>query len=230
LLIYFQRVILKVINSKEKLMAKTKKNPKSEKYFMPLAYSSVLLLAVILALLVGVLKQADVISKYELIEKIDNQACRYLNGQPTVNGSFDLNATAKQNDPKLVYECKNGQSASARNIQGKNIGEYELGAKVMYFATNEEAEKYAEDNINPLRYWGVDEEGQQNGIPQTSEFTFIVTDEDVPYFDAYTVKSNAVLRVSLPCRNSSQTEDGITDCQDEARSVLQNELKGINAL
>lgn len=191
------------------------------------------LLVILLFALCGVLgiviaTQNDTIWKYELLEKIDNQACRYLNGQPGINGSFDFNVRAQDNQPKLVYKCTIGQVTTAREIHGKYVGEYELGASVMYFSTNDAAEHYSKENINPLRYWGVDEEGQKNGIPQTSKFTFIVTDEPVPYFDAYTVKANAVLRVTLPCPNVEK--HGATSCPDEADAILDNELKGINVL
>jgi hypothetical protein len=214
-------------------MAKTKRasNKKQTLHFSPVYLLIVALLALCIALGAALAQQTDTIGKYELLEKIDNQACRYLAYQSQsggINGSFDLNLSARDNEPLLVYKCTNGQVTTDREIHGKGIGEYELGAIVMYFATNEAAERYAEENINPLRYWGVDEEGQQNGIPQTSAFTFIVTDEPVPYFDAYTVKANAVLRVSLPCPKAET--HGVTDCYDEANSILKSELKGINVL
>lgn len=214
-------------------MVKTKKisNKKLIDRFSPLYLLVVALLALCVALGVPLAKQPNTLGMYELLEKIDNQACRYLYQQPAINGSFNLNMNAKANEPRLVYKCTNGQVTTAREIHGKSIGEYELGASVMYFATNEAAERYAEKNINPLRYWGVDEEGQQNNIPQTSRFTFIVSEEgesDPSYFDAYTVKANAVLRVSLPC--ASAESHGATNCYDEADSILKMELKGINVL
>lgn len=177
----------------------------------------------------GLYKQTDVVSKYELLELIDNQACRYLDKQPAVNGSFNLTADTPTGSPKLIYTCLTGESVEGGDIQGKYIDGYELGASVTYFSTNQEAEKYAEEKINPLRYWGVDEVGQQNNIPQTSKFTFIVTDGKTPYFDAYTVKATAVLRISLPCSGSNPEEIGAT-CSAQAEAMLDRELKGINVL
>ncbi len=193
-----------------------------------------ILLLLVLVVFIGILivaftKQNDTIGKYELLEKIDNQACRYLERQIGVNGSFDLNTNAPKNEPKLTYTCLTGESTEAREIQGKFIDKYNLGAHVLYFSSNEEAVKFAEEKINPLRYWGVDEEGQKQGIPQTSKFTFIVSDEKVPYFDAYTVKANAVLRVSLPCGDPDVKNGGVA-CYAEAQATLDRELKGINVL
>lgn len=207
----------------------TTKNNKSDRHFVPFTVIVIVLLALIGTLLAGFTRQADTIAKYELLEKIDNQACRYLDRQLSVNGSFDLNVKAPKNQPKLTYTCLTGETTTAREIQGKFIDTYGFGATVSYFSSNEEALKFAEEKVNPLRYWGVDEEGQKNGIPQTSHFTFIVTDEKVPYFDAYTVKANAVLRVSLPCGDPDVAKGGVA-CYAEADAVLDRELKGINVL
>ena len=97
-----------------------------------------------------------------------------------------------------------------------------MGASVSYFASTKEAYKFAEEKINPLRYWGIDEEGQNNDNPQTSLFTFVVNDEKIPYFDAYTVKRNAVVRVSLPCEG-----DDSEACTTQAETILKRNLKGI---
>jgi len=174
-------------------------------------------------------RQAETIANYELLEKIDNQACRYLDRQIGVNGGFNLSPDAPAGKPKLIYHCHTGEITTAKEIHGKQIDAYPFGAEVLYFSTHEEAVKYAEENINPLRFWGVDEEGQKNGIPQTSKFTFIVSDERIPYFDAYTVKATAVLRVSLPCGDPDVTNGGVA-CYAEAEAILDRELKGINVL
>lgn len=214
-------------------MAKTKNgranNKKDNRYFLVFSTVIVFLLVLSGVLTSEVLKQYDHISKYELLEKIDNQACRYLDRQVGVNGGFDLNVDALSNQPKLKYWCLTGDTVAAKEIHGKFIDGYELGASVLYFSSNQEAEKFAAEKINPLRYWGVDEEGQRNGIPQTSRFTFIVNDEKIPYFDAYTVKATAVLRVSLPCGDADVSNGGVA-CYAEADAILQRELKGINVL
>lgn len=188
----------------------------------------ILLVAMIAALVVTSYKQVDTIGKYEILELIDNQACRYLDGQPEVNGSFDLDVDAPKDKPKLSYTCTNGQKVTAREIQGKTIGDYSMGASVIYFTTRDEANSYAEQKLNPLRFWGVDQAGQEAGIPQSSLFTFVVTEPPM-YFDAYTVKANAVLRVSLPCP-SPDDPDTAGDCQAYAESMLVREMKGVNIL
>ncbi len=202
-----------------------KKVKKDDHHFIILSALLLSSLVLICVLQTQLFKQSELISNYELLEKIDNQACRYLDNQPFVNGNFNLHNSAPADKPQLTYTCLTGEKTTAKEIHGKHIDAYEMGASVSYFSTNEAAEKFAEEKLNPLRYWGVDEDGQNKGIPQTSHFTFIVTDEKVPYFDAYTVKANAVLRVSLMC---------ITDdpgaCQNEAEFMLERELKGINVL
>ncbi len=205
-------------------MPTKKKKQQTDKTSLLLAIVASLALVIIGVMAVMLNKQANTLGMYELIENIDNQACRYLDNQPAVNGRFDLTMDAPAGEPRLVYECYTGELNKSRDIHGKSIGQYEKGASVAYFATNQEALTFAEQQLNPLRYWGVDEAGQQANIPQTSKFTFIVTDEKVPYFDAYTVKANAVLRISLPCDN---TED-IKACQTQAEAMLDRELIGIN--
>lgn len=216
-------------------MAKVKKlavktlNKKNSISFSPVRMLFILIIGLCGAFGVALLKQESTIWKYELLEKIDNQACRYLDNQLGVNGSFDLSVNASVDEPKLTYKCTTGETVAAKEIHGKSVARYELGATVSYFSSNEEAEKFAAEKLNPLRYWGVDEEGQRNGIPQTSRFTFIVNDENVPYFDAYTVKANAVLRVSLPCGDPDVKNGGVA-CYEEANSILDREMKGINVL
>lgn len=206
-------------------MAKNTNIKKGNRFLVPLFVLIFALVLSFIVVLAAFIKQAELISKYELIEKIDNQACRYLDRQVAVNGAFDLTANAKDGQPKLTYWCWTGEKTSSKEIHGKFIDAYNFGAIVRYFSSNEEAEKFALEEINPLRYWGVDEEGQRNGIPQTSKFTFLVTDEAKPYFDAYTVKATAVLRVSLLCNSQD-----LNVCAAEGNAVLDRELKGINVL
>lgn len=170
-------------------------------------------------------KQADTIGKYELLELIDNQACRYLDKQPAVKGSFDLDVDAEKDKPKLTYLCLTGEKTGAKEIHGKQVPAYDFGASVQYFSSNEEAIKIAEQKLNPLRYWGVYSDEQMGEINQNAHFTFIVTDVEKPYFDAYTVKANAILRVSLPCADADPAK-----CDEQAREILDREMSGINVL
>ena len=204
---------------------KNKKLRNNSRQSLPLGVLTLVLFILLATLSIAFIKQQQIIGRYELLEKIDNQACRYLDNQPAVNGSFNLNTYTDQGEPQVTYTCLTGETTEPKEIHGKFIDKYNLGASVSYFSSNEEALKFAEENLNPLRYWGVDQEGQKNGIPQTSLFTFIVNDAKSPYFDAYTVKANAVLRVSLPCSNAAGDA-----CYEEAESMLNRELKGINAL
>lgn len=188
----------------------------------------IVLITMIVTLVATNYKQLDTIGKYEILERIDNQACRYLDQQPEVNGSFDLNVNAPIDHPKLSYTCTNGQKVDANVIHGKPVGAYSMGASVIYFRTQQEALRYAEQKLNPLRYWEVTTEEPGYNIPQTSSFVFVVSEPPM-YFDSYTVKANAVLRVSLPCPNPDDpTTAG--DCQEHALSMLRREMKGINIL
>jgi hypothetical protein len=172
----------------------------------------------------GLYKQANTISKYELIGHLDNQACRYLDDRRRdyrVSGGFQLNTDANKSEAKLTYYCYTGESTRGRTIQGKQIVGYPLGATVLYFSTNKEAETYAVEKLNPLRYWSDDGSDKI----QNKNFTFLVTDEKEPYFDAYRVRANAVVRVSLPCESNS-----FDACYMQANQLLDQELKGINVL
>ncbi len=200
-----------------------------KRYFIFFSIVGLLLLSLIVLLTVNLVRQHELVSKYELLEKIDNQACRYLDRQAGVNGGFDLEADSPQDKPRLTYWCLTGERVFARQVQDKFVDEYDFGARVLYFSSREEAEKHAQQSLSPLRNWGVDEEGQRNGMPQTSRFTFIVSDVEHPYFDAYTVKANAVLRVSLPCGTPEERYD-LVACQAQADALLNRELKGINVL
>jgi competence protein ComGC len=80
----------------------------------------ILLLTMIAALVVSSYKQIDTVGKYEILELIDNQACRYLDHQPEVNGSFNLDVDAPKDKPKLSYTCTNGQKVNNPRNPGQN--------------------------------------------------------------------------------------------------------------
>lgn len=184
----------------------------------------VFLFAIIVALSWGFAKQADVISKYELLGHLDNQACRYLadrGADSQVSGGFALNTDSDENEAKLTYYCYTGKNVKGKTIHGKQIDGYSLGATVRYFSSNEAAEKYANEMLNPLRYWSEDGSDEI----QDKNYTFLVTDEKEPYFDAYRVRANAVVRVSLLCKSKS-----FDTCDMQANQLLDQELKGINVL
>lgn len=178
--------------------------------------------ALSIALVIALIGQAKIISQYDLLSNLDNQACRYLaerGADAQVNGGFRLASNANKEQAKLTYYCFTGESTKSKIVHGKQIEKYPFGATVMYFSNNEAAEKYANEKLNPLRYWGEDGSNEV----QDKNYTFLVTDEKEPYFDAYRVRANAVLRVSLPCKSKSYEA-----CDAQAKQLLDQELKGIN--
>ncbi len=202
------------------------KTKKSKKNILPMRLTTIIVLLVALstALIVGIARQTSIISQYESLGHLDNQACRYLANRGEdfrVNGGFTLNTDAKKSEAKITYYCNTGDDVKARTIHGKPISGYTLGATVKYFSSNEAAETYAKETLNPLRYWSDDGSSEI----QNKNYTFIVTDEKAPYFDAYRVRANAVVRVSLRCKS----KDAST-CDVQAHKLLDQELKGINGL
>jgi len=204
--------------------SKSKKTKNNKQQVWLLMTIIILLIVLSGALIAGIVRQAKVISQYELIAHLDNQACRYLadrGNDSRVDGGFVLNSKANKNGLKLIYYCYTGQATRSRTIQGKPIEGYSLGAIVSYFSSNTAAETYAKEKLNPLRYWSEDGSDQI----QNKNYIFLVTDEKEPYFDAYRVRANAVVRVSLPCKSKN-----FSDCNMQANQLLDQELKGINVL
>lgn len=202
---------------------KKSKNTKKTKQQAWVISTIVLLVALCIALIAGVTKQAHIINHYESIAQLDNQACRYLSNRGEdyrVNGGFTLNVDAKDSEAKLTYYCLTGDYSKDKTIHSKPITGYAFGATVKYFSSEEAAENYAKEKLNPLRYWRDDD---VNRI-QDKNYTFIVTDEKQPYFDAYRVRKNAVVRVSLQCKSMDPGA-----CEAQANKLLDQELKGISA-
>lgn len=158
---------------------------------------------------------------YDQLTSIPNQACVGLSNGATDTMSISIIASAvlKQKNPDnmtAAFSCLTGQGVDAATIQGKHIGGYVFGAHALYFKDITAATTYAAKKVNPLRYWGIDQAGQNAGIPQTSIFTFIVAGGSTPpYYDAYTVHNNIVLRVSLPCGGLD-----VPACYTQAQTVI----------
>jgi hypothetical protein len=193
-------------------MAKKRKAP-LVKYKNPYYALICLLVAAIAVLIYMVISQNSQLDMYGVMTKF-NPACGGLNvafineydiypANPSLNASSKLYKSDKY-DRTISFHCGIGVITQAATIQGKHIDGYELGADVTYFKSQKDAENYADKVINPMRYWGVNPEGQ-DGIPQTSLFTFIVSDKAIfsdpkrAVFDAYSVKGNTLVRISLPC-------------------------------
>jgi len=181
-----------------------------------------------------VLQQNSQIDKYKMLSKISNVACLGLS--TAINGDYELNSAnphinatnqlyqSDEFNRTTGYHCGIGLITQAMTIHGKSIEGYEMGADVTYFKDPESAKNYAEKKINPLRYWGVGPEPEE-GIPQTGLFTFFVSDgaiysdPDRAIFDAYSVKGNALLRISLPCaflgKNTTESFEACPGSMDD---------------
>jgi hypothetical protein len=176
---------------KQKLTSHSKNDPKAKRR----TYVFVVLLAVVSIL---IYRHLSKLQKYEQLSEFPNQACVGI-GVALENGltftSHDIDAKSllpfnnfgsigqhKCNIKKVVTSQKSYPDGSSESSG------YELGADVLYFKSPDAAYEYAESFENKNYSWGVDEEGQRNGIPQTSLFTYIFADTAEPYFEAYTVQ------------------------------------------
>jgi hypothetical protein len=181
---------------------------------------------------------SDHIKKFGKLAAYPNQACvgvgtALKNGIRLKHYTFD----AHSNIGPLVnthsapagfvgqHSCSIGTVVTkiTKNKDGTSTSSgYELGAVVQYFKNADIAKKYAATTVNHTHSWSVDEAGVKQNIPQTSLFTFIVTNTVEPYFDSYTVRGSTVILQSLPCPMSSQlTNDQNFDvCNKVAQKVL----------
>lgn len=188
--------------------------------------------AVGLTLLALSLMSLRSLHKHASLGMYQNQACVGI-GVALRNGidlrKYDLDARTVDRSSGWQdvgqHKCATGtvvtQQAAGADGSGSASG-YQLGADVVYFKTADAAYQYAEKVHNPTQSWGLDQEGQRNGIPQTSLFTFIHTDVPEPYFDAYTVRGNALMALSLPCTMTGQTDmaQSLNNCQVTAEKTL----------
>jgi len=215
-------------------MAKTKKsNRKVFSDYSDLTIFVVVLLIVTLGVVVWLFADlTEQISRHKALENQSNQACigvsiasnsgleidtNTLVATSTLIEGSDLGVTANQ-------RCVVGGSTENESIQGKKIASYNFGAEVIYFDTNEAAENYANTKLNPLRYWSPD--------ATNTNYTFVVTHTENDYFDSYSVKDNAVMRISLPCSESdSGVDELMKDCMlqaDRTISLFNKKLSLLN--
>ncbi|HUP26374.1 MAG TPA: hypothetical protein VM124_01865 [Candidatus Limnocylindrales bacterium] len=212
-------------------MAKPTKT--TNKKFIPtkrfkLIAASIVAIAAGLMLICYVMK----LQKYERLSTSSNQACIGIgialkHGIELKHFDFDARGLVDPGQGKVAqYKCSVGTVVTKEwhNPDGSGGSEgYELGSDVLYFSNPESAYRFAEKVENPLHSWGIDQEGQAKGIPQTSLFTYLVTDAAEPYFEAYTVRDNAVMHISLPCpmpKNISNPDEIFGNCQATAEKVL----------
>ncbi len=160
------------------------------------------------------------ISRYGALSNQSNQACMGISAATASGFEIDtqtLYATSElkdgeSNDPLANQKCIVRGTTKDEEIHGKKIKSYSYGADVTYFKDAETAKNYADTNLNPLRYWSPDE--------SYTYYTFLVTHQDKAYFDAYSVKDNAVIRISLPCGEEEITDESLSTCQLQAERTI----------
>ncbi|HMS23194.1 MAG TPA: hypothetical protein PKB09_00100 [Candidatus Saccharibacteria bacterium] len=203
-------------------MAKSKKrNRKLFSEYSDLEIFVIVLLVVTLAVVTWLFANMSTeISRYRSLGSQSNQACLGVSAATASGFNVDtktLYATSELKDassdnPSANQKCIIAGSTRDEAIHGKPIKSYSFGADVTYFKDKETAKDYAETQINPLRYWSPD--------PSNSYYTFLVTHRDEVYFDAYSVKDNAVMRISLPCNQNDKSDKNINSCLLQAERTI----------
>jgi hypothetical protein len=167
-----------------------------------------------------------------------NQACVGIgvalrNGVPLKHYSFDAHSNVspifeRHSDGFLGRHTCTIDMSVVKQTKNKNgtvtTQGYQLGATVQYFNSSAAALNFARDKANPARSWSVDEAGVKKNIPQTSLFTFIATTVPEPYFDSYTVRDAALVRLTMPCAMpaSLSKDQNFDNCNKTAQKTLQD--------
>jgi hypothetical protein len=114
-----------------------------------------------------------------------------------------------------------GTGLSATSATISRAGGNSLVASAFYLRTPADAANFAKQ-YNSYRSWSVDDAGVKAGIPQTSLFTYIVTDVDKPYVLAYTVKDSALLDLTFPCNMAVSADKNVAFdiCNKLAQKVI----------
>lgn len=206
-----------------------KKSSSKQNNLLLVAVVSLVVVSIVCLLLMAcrVNDTTRVLNRYRGMAATANTACQGLAGAIDVKGmKVGLNVNEAKHPVHVAnFYCFTGPMLEQQTIQGKTVPAYPMGAKVWYLKNAAEAKKFGETFLNPMRYWGVDQAGQAAGIPQSSLFTFIVSEPNAAsYFDAYTVRGNAAMRVSLPCKTSQELDSvyNVEDCQTRAEDALKN--------
>jgi hypothetical protein len=109
----------------------------------------------------------------------------------------------------------------------------DFGAQVIYFESDQKASAYADSVVNPQRFWSEPNNDLTKEVPANKYFTSYV-DGSIFYFDAYAVKENKVLRVTLPCGNVKTSDANKQKCSGEsvdeglAISVLKDFVESVD--
>lgn len=213
-------------------MAKSKqRNRKLFSKYSDLEIFVVVLLVVTLGVVTWLFAtMSNEITRYSSLANQSNQACLGISIATASGFNVDtttLYATSElkdgsTDDPTANQKCIVGGNTQDENIQGKTIKSYNFGADVTYFKDSTTAEEYAKSTINPLRFWSPD--------PSLNYYTFLVAHRDKMYFDSYSVKDNAVLRVSLPCGENGKSSQDIDSCLLKAERTIAVFNKKLNPL
>ena len=172
-----------------------------------------LLVAIVFLLVIILSYTLNRYNKYQLLAKTPNQACIGLAKAQALGYSLNLSmlrATAKlydHNSDQITgsYDCTVG-SFTSNTQQAAKYTSNTQGAEVIYFKSTQAAQKYAEAKVNPLCYFAVYASGTSLGnLPQTDLFV-CTRFQPVPYFDDYSVKGNALIRLVVPCKDSQACE------------------------
>jgi hypothetical protein len=161
---------------------------------------------------------------YKDLAQRDNLACIGIgSGQRyglKPGNDYSARVTTGASGSEALFSCltETVVTNSTQFRDGSSFAEgYELGATVMVFDSGAKAYDFAEQQINPQRWWspGLDNEGAL----QTGRFTYIVGDDDQPYVDSYTTRGEAVISLSMRCGDMDD-EAAFADCDERANKAL----------
>lgn len=112
----------------------------------------------------------------------------------------------------------------------RDFGAYTMSANAGYFRSGKAAASYAAA-YNKSRYWSVDDAGVKAGFPQSSLFTYIVTNAEKPYAVAYTARGTAFLNISMPCDTARSADLNVVYdiCNRTAQAVLNQYAERVQA-
>jgi len=171
------------------------------------------------------------VSQYKTVESLPNQACVGLsvasqNGFTVPTDGLSASFSTQNAESPLAYKCTIGLVAEKTEIHSRLVSEYALGASVTYFESNEAAKEYAAKKLEPQRYWSVP---NPKKIVHSFIASSVINDNKgldlntSTYFDSYAVKDNAVVRLSLPCRNinSNLSNSDFDRCDKDSLRAIQ---------
>lgn len=195
-------------------------------------------MAVLIVMIVFSAKAWKDLQTYKSLAMYPNQACvgvgiAIKDGLQLNHYDFEARSLAGSDKSTVAagligqHKCTIGTviTDEIHNPDGSGSGGgYQLSSDILYFKSANNAYAFADKVENPRRSWSVDEAGVKRNIPQTSLFTYIVTNVKEPYFEAYTVRDKSVLSISLPCNLPVEQDlNAVYDqCNKDAQHVLRD--------